>query len=234
MEVQDADELRPAASDGSPIVTDSLFLSGRFIVGHHVIADQNSLLQGRWLLGEYDPEIPPNGVVVDVRTKTISVNWLAHRNYGNWFDFTIEPSEVQDPDHDPVVLLSSLSDATSHQIGDGVRFLDREVETGVYGGQRMERMELNGFDGNVWTVLGTETIVDVEWQDGTTSTDVQAKDLRMYLNVDEYEAWPVFPFPLIPLKLGRFCFQGTARWSPIRHNTVCNTRATRCPSSLFR
>jgi hypothetical protein len=42
-------------------------------------------------------------------------------------------------------------------------------------------------------VVGTKTIVDVEWQDKTTSMDLEAKDLRMYLNVDEYEGWPVSP-----------------------------------------
>ena len=55
----------------------------------------------------------------------------------------------------------------------------------------MDRRDLGGFDGNVWMVIGTKTIVDVDWQDGTTSKNLQAKDLRMYLNVDEYEGWPV-------------------------------------------
>ena len=105
-----------------------------------------------------------------------------------------QPDSHLFPDEDPVGVLSCLSDPTSYQIGDRVRFLDRQIETGWYGAQRMDRMELGGFDGNVWMVIGTNTIVDVDWQDGTTSKGVEARDLRMYLNVDEYEGWPVHPF----------------------------------------
>ena len=105
-----------------------------------------------------------------------------------------QPGPHLNPDEDRVGVLSSLSDLTSYQIGDRVRFLDRQIETGRYGAQRMDRRDLGGFDGNVWMVISTNTIVDVDWQDGTTSKALQARDLRMYLNVDEYEGWPVYPF----------------------------------------
>jgi len=134
---------------------------------------------------------------VDVRTKGLTVDWLAQRYFSPGANSPVnlfaEPSTSVFPDEDPVVVLSNLSDATSYQIGDRVRFVDREVETNLYGARRMDRRELAGFDGNVWMVISTQTIVDVDWQDGTTSENLQAKDLRMYLNVDEYEGWPVLP-----------------------------------------
>ena len=124
----------------------------------------------------------------------LSVNWLAQRYKeprDQPMNLSSQPNSQLYPDKDPVIVLSSLSDPTSYQIGDRVRFLERDIETGRYGALRMDRRELGGFDGNVWMVIGTNTIVDVDWQDGTTSKDFLARDLRMYLNVDEYEGWPV-------------------------------------------
>jgi hypothetical protein len=131
-------------------------------------------------------------VVVDVRTKTLTIKWVAQRHQP--INFDAAPNPIVFPDFDPVIILSNVSDPTSYQIGDRLKFLDRQIETGFYGAQRMDRRDLFGFDGNVWMVIGTDTIVDVDWQDGTTSKDIHAKDLRLYTNVDEYEGWPV-PFP---------------------------------------
>jgi ubiquitin-conjugating enzyme E2 O len=195
--VEKPDLLDLATNEGIAIVDHSLFLSDKFVVGQHVVTQKPNLRRGRWILGEYDPNIEPHGIVVDVRTKRLSVNWVAQRYKESGdqpLNFSSQPSSYLHPDEDPVVVLSCLSDPTSYQIGDRVQFLDREVEVGRYGAQRMDRRELGGFDGNVWMVIGTETIVDVDWQDGTTSKDLLAKDLRMYLNVDEYEGWPVIPF----------------------------------------
>jgi ubiquitin-conjugating enzyme E2 O len=197
VQVEKPDFLDLATNEGTAIVDHSLFLSDKFVVGQHVVTQKANLRRGRWILGEYDPNIEPHGIVVDVRTKRLSVNWVAQRYKESGdqpLNFSSQPSSYLHPDEDPVVVLSCLSDPTSYQIGDRVRFLDREVEVGRYGAERMDRRELGGFDGNVWMVIGTETIVDVDWQDGTTSKDVLAKDLRMYLNVDEYEGWPVIPF----------------------------------------
>lgn len=196
VEVESPEFLDLATSDGTAIVDHSLYLSDKFVVGQHVVTRKPHIRRGRWILGEYDPNIEPQGVVVDVRTKVFTVNWVAQRNQGPGnppTNFYTQPESELYPDDDPVVVLSNLSDPTSYQIGDRVRFLDRDVETGTYGAQRMDRRELAGFDGNVWMVVSTKTIVNVDWQDGTTSQDVEAKDLRFYLNVDEYEGWPVSP-----------------------------------------
>jgi len=186
-----------ATNEGIAIVDHSLFLSHKFVVGQHVVTQKPNLRRGRWILGEYDPSIEPHGIVVDVRTKMLSVNWLAQRykeSGDQSLNLSSQPTSHLYPDDDPVVILSCLSDPTSYQIGDRVKFLDREVEVGQYGARRIDRRELGGFDGNVWMVIGTQTIVDVNWQDGTLSNDILAKDLRMYLNVDEYEGWPVYLF----------------------------------------
>jgi ubiquitin-conjugating enzyme E2 O len=194
VQVERPHDLDLATNEGTAIVDHSLFLSDKFVVGQHVVTQKANLRRGRWILGEYDPNIEPHGVVVDVSTRQLTVNWVAHRHQGpgastNFFG---QPEGYIYPE-DPIIVLSDLSDPTSYQIGDRVRFLDREVETGQYGGHRMDRIDLGGFDGNVWMVVGTKTVVNVDWQDGTTSHDLQARDLRMHLNVDEYEGWPVCP-----------------------------------------
>jgi len=194
VQVERPHELDLATNEGIAVVDNSLFLSDKFVVGQHVTTKKANLRRGRWILGEFNPNIEPNGVVVDVRTKSITVDWVAQRYSGpgnppvNLFS---EPNPTLFPDEDPVVVLSNLSDATSYQIGDRVRFVDRDVEINRYGAQRMDRRDLGGFDGNVWMVISTQTIVSVDWQDGTSSDGLQAKDLKMYLNVDEYEGWPV-------------------------------------------
>ena len=179
--------------DGVKVAEHSLFGSDMFIVGDHVVTQKSNLRRGKWILGEYDPNVEPHGVVVDVRTKMLDVNWLAQKVYGPLMPGAsyLGLPDVVYPDRDPVIVLSKANDATCHQIGDRVRFLKRDVETEVYGGRRLDRHELAGFDGNVWTITGAKTIVDVEWQDGTTSTGVQASNLRMHWRADEYEGWPV-------------------------------------------
>ena len=206
-------DLDLATNQGAAIVDDSLFLSDKFVVGQHVVTKKANLRRGRWILGEYNPNVEPHGVVVDVRTRALTVNWVAQRYQGLGappVNFYAQPDSQVYPDEDPVVVLSSLSDSTSYQIGDRVKFIDREVEAGRYGANRMDRRDLGGFDGNVWMVVGTNTVVSVDWQDGTITEGLQAKDLRMYMNVDEYEGWPVFPC-ISWLIEGRICVPGTIK-----------------------
>jgi ubiquitin-conjugating enzyme E2 O len=194
VQVERPENLDLATSEGAAITDHDHYFSDKFIVGQHIVTHKNNVRRGRWILGEYDPNIEPRGVIVDVRTKLLLVNWVAQRHQGalnSTVNLQVQPDSNLYPDQDPVIVLSNLSDPTSYQIGDRVRFLERDIETGRYGALRMDRRDLGGFDGNVWMVVGTKTIIDVDWQDGTTSKNVQAKDLRMYLNVDEYEGWPV-------------------------------------------
>ena len=200
VQVEKPHDLELATNEGISIGENTLFISDKFVVGQHVVTPKANLRRGRWILGEYDPNIEPHGVVVDVRTKRLTVNWLAQRNRTPEtppINFFAWPDSYLFPDDDPVTVLSDLSDSTSYQIGDRIRFLDRAVETGHYGAQRMDRRDLAGFDGNVWMVVGTKTILSVDWQDGTTSEELEGKDLRMYLNVDEYEGWPVSSLSIV-------------------------------------
>jgi len=178
-------EVELAGEDGRPAPYGGLELSESFVIGQRVVVRKSILRSSRWILGEFDPKIAPHGIVVDVRTKSLTVNWLAQRYQAatnqpiNTF---IQPNPSVYPSEDHVVVLSDGTDLTSHQIGDRVRFLDRSVETEKYGAQRMDRRDLGGFDGNVWMVVGTNTFVDVDWQDGTTSANVQARDLRTWMS----------------------------------------------------
>lgn len=47
--------------------------------GYFVIIDRRQLRGGRWLRGSYDHKCPAQGVVLDVRTRDASVDWLLHK-----------------------------------------------------------------------------------------------------------------------------------------------------------
>jgi ubiquitin-conjugating enzyme E2 O len=200
--VWEHDNIRLVDQDLSPSIPVPHMSELRFVVGQRVLATRAVLRNATWILGEFNTNVMPIGVIVETRTVALHVDWVAdsrtpsshHLN-----DVLVRsPADHVNPQEEPLTVLHSLSQLTSYQIGDRVVFLDREVETGTYGVQRLERSRLGGFDGNVYMVVGTETIVDVEWQDGTKSNDLSAKDLKMHLEVDEYEGWPV---PLLPTKL---------------------------------
>ncbi|KIW93869.1 uncharacterized protein Z519_05184 [Cladophialophora bantiana CBS 173.52] len=43
--------------------------------GDFVIIDRSSLRNGRWLHGSYDPRIPSQGIVIDIRTHNVMADW---------------------------------------------------------------------------------------------------------------------------------------------------------------
>ncbi|KIX03374.1 uncharacterized protein Z518_06926 [Rhinocladiella mackenziei CBS 650.93] len=45
--------------------------------GDFVIVERNRLRNGRWLRGSHDPNSPAQGVVVDVRAREVSVDWVS-------------------------------------------------------------------------------------------------------------------------------------------------------------
>ena len=93
-----------AAADGTAITDHNHFICDRFVVGQHVVTHKNNLRRGRWILGEYDPNIAPLGVVVDVRAKMLVVNWVAQRHQGA--NLQVHPDVHLYPDQDPIVVLS--------------------------------------------------------------------------------------------------------------------------------
>lgn len=50
--------------------------SKRLGCGDKVVTNRRNIERGRWIVGEYDPDTLPRGVVLDVRTRKLEVSWL--------------------------------------------------------------------------------------------------------------------------------------------------------------
>ena len=189
---------------------------GFFYPGQEVTTKKWNLRRGQWVLGAYDPTISPKGVVVDSRTRLLSVNWLScnvfcsERTGGpetpsvelDRDDF--DSLRVYDKERLPGNTNLPYGSAPGSDIGVGdiLRFRDGAGAAVKYAGQedaasgkrqplfrRIPRSMTQGYDLNVFNVTKTETMVTVQWQDGSITESV-ASALVPYLNVDDHEVWP--------------------------------------------
>ena len=67
VEVQDPDALRGLTPRDDLELTDK------------VTTTKGNLRRGRWIFGEYDANVEPDGSIVDIRPRTITVRWLCRR-----------------------------------------------------------------------------------------------------------------------------------------------------------
>lgn len=198
---EDTDELEKA----DPIVE-------RFNVGDFARTKKGNLRRGLWKYGAYDPNIEPVGLVVQVRTVGLTVNWLCQR---------IDSDETfpEPPDYLEQDILESgkihMYDRTRCQpsndgaspfkvqgpnihIGAVLKFKDlsgacvkyQPKSAGGPGIVRIPRTESLGYDLNVFEVISGRTEVVVQWQDMTTSTH---SSIALFPDTDlddENSAWP--------------------------------------------
>lgn len=204
--VEDAGELEltghPALAGSPP---------ERFVVGDAVRTKKGNLRRGRWKFGAYSPNTIPEGKVVEIRTVTLTVNWLCRRIGG-----PSPPSEwIEEPP--PELDIDLLESGTVHlydrmrsprgpsstqsqagdvklddfSLGSHVRFNDLSGACVKYNGlTRIPRASALGFDINVFSVAGTQTGVTVLWQDLTTSKHTSISLIPDSNVDDEDEAWP--------------------------------------------
>ncbi|CUS15667.1 unnamed protein product [Tuber aestivum] len=179
--------------------------------GFAVTTSKANIRRGKWLYGAYDPNVPPTGVIVAVKTTKLGVRWLRQNSMvtgrfipverpSTWLElgeglpelkrFCRSTGGFASLDGTPYAASSGATDGGVHQVGDRVRFKDLPRAVIKYPGvKNISRSEAMGFDINTFGIVSTLTRVRVLWQD-MTETVHNARDLVPYLGVDEQEVWP--------------------------------------------
>ncbi|PWW71782.1 hypothetical protein C7212DRAFT_302720 [Tuber magnatum] len=179
--------------------------------GFTVATSKANIRRGRWLYGAYNPNVPPTGVVVAVKTTKLGVRWLRQNSMvtgrfipverpSTWLEleevlpklkrFCRSTGGFVGLDGAPYTASGGATGGGTLQVGDRVRFKDLPSAAAKYPGVlNISRSEAMGFDINTFGIVSTLTRVRVLWQDMTETVD-NARDLKPYLNVDEQEVWP--------------------------------------------
>ncbi|MCJ1377091.1 hypothetical protein MMC17_000182, partial [Xylographa soralifera] len=181
-------------------------------LGQSVFTKKGNLRRGRFVYGSYDPNIPPGGVIVDLKAKELDIRWLSR----NVFDESrthnaSPPTHLDRGDFGEIILydrsrapqcLQSVTQMGSKQgsdfaVGDVVKFRDTAGAAVKYGAgngkqgifRRIPRSTTQGYDLNSFLITRTNTKVTIQWQDASTS-DVDSTCVVPYLNVDDHDVWP--------------------------------------------
>lgn len=189
-----------------------------------MVTSKRKLKEGRWLIGEYDPNCIPRAMVLDVRTYQLDISWLVPnafvspaneempsnrlRPYENLHSFR-EPRDLRrtkdltryDHNRKPFAKDAATPDgATSIFTGDGyypgdsVRFRNPERHPNV---SQISPGETYGFDMNEFKVVFSFHHATVLWQDGTATT-VDSTTVTPYLLPES----DLFPGDLVLAKEG--------------------------------
>lgn len=190
----------------------------RLNIGSLIKTKKACLRTGLWRYGAYNPNVAPVGVVVEVRTQEIQVDWLQSKLQPDMLRPTNQMPEatIQRDDldsgvvhvYDPVKRPRSENDSPTKsksdlelQGGMRVRFKDIAGASVKYDGSdvhgkldRLDRKDTMGYDMNVYTVVNTYTEVEVQWNDLSITSDY-AVNLVADFSVDDEDA--VFPGEIV-------------------------------------
>ncbi|KAK5126045.1 hypothetical protein LTR85_011400 [Meristemomyces frigidus] len=181
-----------------------------FVVGDIALTKKGHLRTGRWIFGQYTPNTPPVGTVVQVRTLSIEVSWL-QRRIGCLSDVEppalLEREELESehfhlydktrrPSRTPGSSTVSNSEIDA-QLSLRVRFKDLAGACVKYDGStskgkvpRIDRQSTRGYDINLFEVVRFHTNVSVQWQD-LSITEERTINLVPDASIDdEHAAWP--------------------------------------------
>jgi ubiquitin-conjugating enzyme E2 O len=179
-------------------------------LGQTVFTKKANLRLGEWVYGAYDPSVPPRGVVVDVQTTRLYIDWITSNIFERQRSVTTPPTMLLSDEFPELIIFNkgpssgTPHTATAHlgsrhngefSAGEHVRFRDiagaavKYAEPSRHGQfHRIPRTATSGYDMNVFLVKETKLTVTVQWQDATTSIH-EAKSLIPYLNVDDHDVW---------------------------------------------
>ncbi|MCJ1282571.1 hypothetical protein MMC26_001895 [Xylographa opegraphella] len=192
--------------DGFPLDPPVLYL------GQSVFTQKGNLRRGRFIYGSYDPNIRPQGIIVDLKAKELDIRWLSRNVFDESRTHTVPPpTHLDSGDFDEIILydrgrspqsLQPIARIGSEQgsdfaVGDVVKFRDTAgaavkyaAENGKQGMfRRIPRSITQGYEMNVFLITETKTKVTIQWQDASSS-DVDATSVVPYLNVDDHDVWP--------------------------------------------
>jgi len=175
-------------------------MTDRLSIGSLVKTKKRCLRTGIWRYGAYNPNVPPVGVVVEVRTQEVQVDWLQTKpavvdTAASWLPPPNMPDAMlsQDDLDSGDVHIYDLTrrpqnnDSVSTKVmsdlevtgGLRVRFKDAAGASVKYDGStshgkfdRVDRRDTLGYDMNVFTITNTLTEVDVQWSDLSMTTQL--------------------------------------------------------------
>lgn len=183
-----------------------------FYVGDVAITKKSHLRNGKWIFGQYNPNTPAVGTVVQTRLVEAEILWLQRRIGSKREEeppMTLERDEFESDDFhvydrtrrparsgsaDPVTLSNSEIDV---RLGLRVRFNDLSGACVKYDGSsphgklsRIDRKDTLGYDLNVYDVVHFTTEVTVQWQDLSMSRHRSVELVPDTSIDDEHAAWP--------------------------------------------
>ncbi|KAK5108556.1 hypothetical protein LTR62_008213 [Meristemomyces frigidus] len=190
-----------------------------FAVGDLVVTKKGDLRTGRWIFGQYNPNTPPVGTVVESRPSSIDVSWLQRRigsAGGEEPPAVLEREELEseafkvyDRSRRPATqrygsapnsTISTISNSEiDARLNMRVRFRDLAGACVKYDGSdtslsskltRLERSEMLGYDLNVFDIERFETSVTVQWQDLSMTVERSIDLIPDSSLDDEHAAWP--------------------------------------------
>jgi ubiquitin-conjugating enzyme E2 O len=103
------------------------FMLERLSVGDTVKTKKGNLRRGRWRYGAFDPNVRPQGLVVETRTTWIDVRWLTKR---------IGPDAPEDDDEPPARLFTDEMEDPSFRMYDAARSADSLLPFAANGSDR--------------------------------------------------------------------------------------------------
>ncbi|KAJ6621581.1 hypothetical protein B0H10DRAFT_2016484 [Mycena sp. CBHHK59/15] len=155
--------------------------------GHDILPPPTSGVHNLFgfLLGNTRPS--KSDLVVQITHSVYAITWLAVNQ-------SLDPEDSQArrrpqqywtaPDMSKLTLIRSLSDLEM-RVGDRVTLRDDYKLPGTTHGLESEAQVVV----KTFTVIETQTFLDVLWQDDTKET-LRSTELIPYLNPDEYDCWP--------------------------------------------
>lgn len=183
-----------------------------FYIGDVASTKKGRLRTGRWIYGQYNPNTPPLGTVVDARVLTAEVTWLQKRigsTVQNEPPQVLERDELESsqfhvydrtrrpPGHSSGSYQNISNSEIDVRLGLRVRFKDVVGASVKYDGSsthgkftRIERRETTGYDLNVFDVVHFFTDVTVQWQDTTVTSERSVDLVPEHAFDDEHAAWP--------------------------------------------
>ena len=185
-----------------------------FCVGDLLKCVKGVLRTGNWIYGRYNPNTPPVGTVVKVRTVSTNIDWLQKRvksldedpppgtlqreelesQHFQVYDRTKWPRNLSRPESTQKTVSNSEIDM---RLNLRVRFHDftEAVQkysdpSALYEIPQLDRKDNLGYDLNVFDVVFFHTDVTVQWQDLTITTEKSVDVVPDASIDDEHAAWP--------------------------------------------
>ena len=126
--------------------------------------------------------------IVDIKQTVLYINWLA-------LNQKLSPEEqAKRPkppalwtDYSKLTLVKTFSER-NHEIGDRLVFKSQQLKD-KYGAKVTYHGGSRRFPVDVMLCVGTQTELDVLWQDGSRTKE-KARDMIPHTNLDEHESWP--------------------------------------------